>query len=137
MNENYPQNISSKHLDTVASYLEFERKFIPHIYDEVQIMNILETRFFFNMSYFHLWIDSEGGKLEEDLDRQFANSTGPALSDLTQALAQILMSTVENEKDLNLVLGFLVRIVQLARIAGAVAYSDLIRLEGFPSDLAA
>ena len=135
MNENYPQNISSKHFSVVAEYLEFERELTPHISDEIHTGNDIEARFFFLMKNFHMWAAPGCEKLEDDWTRNFANSSGPALSALTQALAYNLISIAESEKDRKLLLGLLARIVKLARIAGAVAYSDLIRLEELDKEL--
>jgi hypothetical protein len=135
MNEKNPQNISSKHLSVVAEYLAFERELTPHISDEIHTGNDVEDRFFFLMKNFHLWTAPGCENLEEDWNRNFANSSGPALSALTQALAYNLISIAESEKDRKLLLGLLARIVKLARIAGAVAYSDLIRLEELDKEL--
>jgi hypothetical protein len=135
MNENYPQNISSKHIGTVMKYLSFEKDLTPQLADEIHTGNDVEARFFFLMKNFHMWAAPGCEKLEDDWSRNFANSSGPALSVLTQVLAYNLISIAEDEKDLKINLGLLARIVQLARIAGAVAYSDLIRLEELDKQL--
>ena len=135
MNENYPKNISSKHISTVMEYLSFEKDLTPQLADEIHTGNDVEARFFFLMKNFHMWAAPGCEKLEDDWSRNFANSSGPALSVLTQVLAYNLISIAEDEKDLKINLGLLARIVQLARIAGAVAYSDLIRLEELDKQL--